>query len=73
MALMGAHGIMMTQGCTTNGEQPGNGTAIPDMADRTCGGRPGRQRMFTWDNSFFQVPPIRMQIPGFVSSDMFVK
>jgi hypothetical protein len=54
-ALMGAHTILMTHGCTTTGTQPANGTAMPDMGDRTCGGRGGRQRMFTWDNSFFKV------------------
>lgn len=55
MAIMGAHTIMMTHACTTTGEQPPNGTAAADMGDRTCGGQGGRQRMFTWDNSFFQV------------------
>ena len=55
VASMGAHTILMTHACTTTGEQPGNDTTMPGMDDRTCGGRGGRQRMFTWDNSFFQV------------------
>lgn len=50
MALMGSHTIMMTQGCSTSGEQK---MGLP-MSDRTCGGKGGRQRMFSWDNSFFQ-------------------
>jgi hypothetical protein len=52
VSLMGAHTILMTHACTTTGEQI-NGT---DMGDRTCGGTGGKQRMFSWDNSFFQVP-----------------
>jgi hypothetical protein len=51
ISLMGAHTILMTHACTTTGEQI-NGT---DMGDRTCGGTGGKQRMFSWDNSFFQV------------------
>ena len=54
MAVMGAHGIMMTQACTTGTPQPPGAAA--DMGDRTCGGEGGQQRMFTWDNSFYQVP-----------------
>jgi hypothetical protein len=51
MAIMGSHSIMMTLACTTGGTQV-EGLAIDD---RTCGGSGGRQRMFTWDNSFYQV------------------
>lgn len=54
VALMGAHAIMMTHGCTTTADMDVNGT-VADLGDRTCGGAGGRQRMFTWDNSFFQV------------------
>ena len=51
-ALMGAHTLVMTYACTTTGQAP-DGSATPDLGDRTCGGAGGRQRMFTWDNSFF--------------------
>ena len=63
MALMGAHAIMMTHACTTNGEAPAGGT-VPDMGDRTCGGAGGRQRMFTWDNAFFKVCPLQLLLAG---------
>lgn len=54
MAMMGAHSILMTHACTTTGEQTPEGSPMADMGDRTCAGQGGRQRMFTWDNSFFK-------------------
>lgn len=53
LALMGSHTILMTQACMTTGE--GSNETAPDMGDRTCAGSGGVQRMFNWDNSFFQV------------------
>ena len=55
MAIMGSHTLVMTQACTTDAPQPASPTAA--MSDRTCGGAGGRQRAFTWDNSFFKVRP----------------
>lgn len=65
MALMGAHAIMMTLGCTTTADTGENST-VPDLGDRTCRGAGGRQRMFTWDNSFFQVRLLLTHISGVV-------
>ena len=64
-ALMGAHTLVMTYACTTTGAAA-DGAATAALGDRTCGGAGGRQRMFTWDNSFFLVRNLTNQIARWV-------
>lgn len=53
-ALMGSHALSFTLACTTTGAAA-NGAYNAGLGDRTCAGVGGRQRMFTWDNSYFKV------------------
>jgi hypothetical protein len=54
LALMGSHTLIDNQGCATTGaSDPTKFANINSLGDRQCGG--GKQRMFTWDNSYFKV------------------